>query len=299
MKSETLAQNAQRWLNPEYLIRQTSIAALKVSTGFSEAAITQAIANAFDVITPASMAHIQRKPSPQTVAILCPASVFTAWLPTAVIALRLGHRIWLKPSVHEAVFAPAWRESLVETDRSAASRVEIIEWTPECRSAADAVIIYGSDETIGSVRSTLQPHQHFVGYGHKLSAAVVFKEAQTSTTLDHLIHDSGLFQLQGCLSPQVVFVQSETWPWTSSEWESLSRKPRIIYFDKREELAVILSKFKPALSCIGIAGDESNWEWIEAQAAAWGASRVCPVGEMQHPPLDWHNGGVDLTSVLG
>lgn len=66
-----------------------------------------------------------------------------------------------------------------------------------------------------------------------------------------------------------------------------------------EQLRELLQPVWGILSCVGIAGKlrywEPEWETVLREA---GASRICLVGEMQMPPLDWQNGNRDLLADL-
>ncbi len=44
-------------------------------------------------------------------------------------------------------------------------------------------------------------------------------------------------------------------------------------------------------STVGIAAAEEDRQAIAEQLGRWGASRVCPLGSMQHPPLLWRHDG--------
>ncbi len=50
------------------------------------------------------------------------------------------------------------------------------------------------------------------------------------------------------------------------------------------------------LSCVGVAGELTPE--LQAAIEGEGVSRVCKAGEMQTPPLDWKNGGVDLEAWI-
>jgi hypothetical protein len=52
-------------------------------------------------------------------------------------------------------------------------------------------------------------------------------------------------------------------------------------------LAVVRGK----LSCVGFAGNEARMVTLAELLAPLGISRVCPLGSMQRPPLDWHHDG--------
>ena len=44
-------------------------------------------------------------------------------------------------------------------------------------------------------------------------------------------------------------------------------------------------------STIGIAAPEEKLQELATQLARWGATRVCPLGQMQNPPLTWRHDG--------
>jgi hypothetical protein len=45
------------------------------------------------------------------------------------------------------------------------------------------------------------------------------------------------------------------------------------------------------VSTVGLAVPEHKLEELAAQLARWGATRVCPLGRMQNPPLTWRHDG--------
>jgi hypothetical protein len=42
---------------------------------------------------------------------------------------------------------------------------------------------------------------------------------------------------------------------------------------------------------VGLAAPEERAEELVTELARWGVTRVCPVGEMQNPPLTWRHDG--------
>ena len=45
------------------------------------------------------------------------------------------------------------------------------------------------------------------------------------------------------------------------------------------------------VSTVGLAAAEDQACDIATELARWGVARVCPLGEMQHPPLTWRHDG--------
>jgi len=86
------------------------------------------------------------------------------------------------------------------------SRVEFSATLPDAwLPAADAVIVFGSDETIAHFRALAMPRQTFLGYGHRVSLGMVFEDAAFDSAPSAAL-DASLFDQQGCLSPHCIYV---------------------------------------------------------------------------------------------
>lgn len=75
-------------------------------------------------------------------------------------------------------------------------------------SRADVVVASGSEESLAAIRTRVRGR--LIGYGHKVSFSVIAKEA-LSKNVEALAHraayDVALFDQQGCLSPQLIYVE--------------------------------------------------------------------------------------------
>jgi len=78
-------------------------------------------------------------------------------------------------------------------------------------NAAELVVAYGSDQSLQSLKASLPYATRFLGYGHKLSFALLSKRSMNRAQIDHWVaraawdviaHDKG-----GCYSPHLFFVQ--------------------------------------------------------------------------------------------
>jgi hypothetical protein len=86
------------------------------------------------------------------------------------------------------------------------SRVELSTSVPETALAsADAIIVFGSDETVARFRGLALPRQTFLGYGHRVSLGMVFEDAAFESARAAAL-DASLFDQQGCLSPHCIYV---------------------------------------------------------------------------------------------
>jgi hypothetical protein len=77
--------------------------------------------------------------------------------------------------------------------------------------AAEAVIVYGSDEVVAGVRARTPAHARFLGYGHKLSFGLIGREALTETESQRAAERAALevatFDQQGCVSPHLFYAE--------------------------------------------------------------------------------------------
>jgi hypothetical protein len=65
----------------------------------------------------------------------------------------------------------------------------------------------------------------------------------------------------------------------------------VVPFTDLDGLVRFSAPLAPHLSCVGHAGFGADVARLSALAADAGASRLCPLGRMQLPPLDWNHDG--------
>jgi hypothetical protein len=121
-----------------------------------------------------------------------------------------------KTSQHDTVTARVFARALAEADPGLGACLEVVSFPGSDTAAstaflaADCVVATGSDETIASVAARVRPPRRFVGYGHRVSVALVGPAALAPGTLPQtalgLALDVALWDQLGCLSPVSVFV---------------------------------------------------------------------------------------------
>ena len=57
------------------------------------------------------------------------------------------------------------------------------------------------------------------------------------------------------------------------------------------EMLRVAEMARGQVSTVGLAAPKSDAEAIVKQLAHWGVTRVCPIGQMQDPPLGWRHDG--------
>ena len=91
---------------------------------------------------------------------------------------------------------PAPLCSFIETSRTLSD-----DWIPR----ADALVVYGSDATIRHIQSLCPLETPFVGHSHRLGIAIIDDPSPEAARL--AARDIGLFNQQGCLSLQTLFLR--------------------------------------------------------------------------------------------
>ena len=82
----------------------------------------------------------------------------------------------------------------------------------------------------------------------------------------------------------------------------LSCLNRFIYVKGAKDLTDALQNadpFRGKVSTVGLAVPDKDAQELATQLARWGATRICPLGQMQNPPLTWrHDGRPALGDLL-
>lgn len=117
----------------------------------------------------------------------------------------------------------------------------------------------------------------------------------------------GFYEVRAAHSPDTRLWRSEN----STAWTvvyegdprfQLSCLNRFIYVKSARDLTDALQgadSVRGNISTVGLAAPEEEAQSLAAQLARWGAARVCPVGEMQNPPLTWrHDGRLALGELV-
>jgi hypothetical protein len=74
----------------------------------------------------------------------------------------------------------------------------------------------------------------------------------------------------------------------------LSCLNRFIYVKSAANLTEALHQadnVRGKVSTVGIAAHDDQAQGLATELARWGVTRVCPLGQMQHPPLTWRHDG--------
>ena len=234
-----LAETARSWLAPTSPWRIRAIEQAPAATGFSPAMIQEIIDLTFGSITAETLGQLldrelgnrqvldtfceqngrrTRAHGPRLIAHVLAGNVPPPGILSICCGLLVKAANVVKVARRDPVFPTLFVESLRAVDPDLASCVAVLDWprqetaqTAMLLGEADAVIAYGDDRTIGTLRQMTLAQVTFLGYGHKISFSMLTREAMTEQDLPALAeaaaYDVSVYDQQGCLSPHVIYVE--------------------------------------------------------------------------------------------
>jgi hypothetical protein len=117
------------------------------------------------------------------------------------------------------------------------------------------------------------------------AAAIASKRAIYETLAVHRA-DAKIWSSQNSTAWTVVFEHDVRF--------QFSPLNRFIYVKPVPDLAAVLrgvDEIQGKVSTVGIAAPPEKMRQFARQFADWGATRICPLGQMQNPPLTWRHDG--------
>jgi len=149
--------------------------------------------------------------------VVLAGNVFTASVRGIVVPLLFGVPVLVKASSRETLFPAMLRNALRSADSRLGAAMDVVAFPGgdvEAEAAlvelAEAVSVYGSDETIEAIAARLASTP-LIAHGHGLSVAYcgshAVRGAHLGDTISELSLDICAYDQRGCLSPQLVFVE--------------------------------------------------------------------------------------------
>jgi hypothetical protein len=107
------------------------------------------------------------------------------------------------------------------------------------------------------------------------------------------------YEVRAAHSPETrMWASRESTAWTvileNDPQFQMSCQNRFIYVKVVRELTQALQGAEPVrdkISTVGLACGPAQTAELARRLARWGAKRICPLGQMQHPPLGWRHDG--------
>ena len=137
-----------------------------------------------------------------------------AGLDSVIFSLLVKSATLVKASSTAPRLPTLFAETLAQVDPELGTCLAVVTWprgnTPleeVAFSRAELVVASGSDKSLATIRP--QVRGKFIEYGHKISFAVITKEALNDihSVAHKVAYDIALFDQQGCLSPQLIYIE--------------------------------------------------------------------------------------------
>ncbi len=228
-------QAVQRWLDPASQERQEAEARLPETTGLSAAMIRHVLPLIFreyraDRIEALcvdelgclevldrfvlSVSGQKRASGPPLMTHVLAGNVPGAGLDSIIFSLLVKSATLVKTSSAEPVLPVLFAGSIRDIDPDLGACLSVVSWPGGnaeledlAYGRADMVVASGSDASLAAIRK--RTRGRFIGYGHKVSFGLVTKESLTEA--EEIAHkaayDVALYDQQGCLSPQLIYVE--------------------------------------------------------------------------------------------
>jgi len=214
-----------RWLDPRDPLRQCAERLLPPATGFS----AQMIAHGLPLLLePLRADHIRallvselggRAPrAPRMIMHVLSGNIPGLAATPMLLSLALGAAILVKSAAGDPIFPVLCARSIGERDDLLGQCMAVTYWPGGEReleatafSRADLVVASGSDVAVAAIAARVPGR--CIGHGHKISFAAIGAEclADAGAARDiarRLAYDVSLWDQQGCLSPQLCYVES-------------------------------------------------------------------------------------------
>lgn len=169
-----------------------------------------------DEFRPRATGGWHRATAPEvTACFLAGNTPLLAWPPLAACLLA-GSAVFGKLSRADTECPRLFQEAVAAVHPELGRCIALEVWpggSPELDAAlcagADAVIAFGSDATIATLRARTPAGTPFHGYGHRLSIALLLQGADEAAAAAGLARDVLLYDQQGCLSASMLFVEGD------------------------------------------------------------------------------------------
>lgn len=237
----TIDQVANSWLDPKNKWRCKAIELLVDYTNFSKVIIEHAIDSTFksllknelemlvlhelgkrpimDKFCPVMPGRLVRAFGPNLIFHICSGNIPGISVRSLAYGLLVKSANLVKISEGEPFLAPLFAQSIAEVDPELAQAVAV-SWWPGGEDnlervafdKADHVVVYGSNETIKSVRTRVSHIVKCHFHGHKMGIVIVGKECLTLEKAKDIVKkisfDTVLYNQQGCFSPYLIYVEN-------------------------------------------------------------------------------------------
>lgn len=135
------------------------------------------------------------------------ANVFLASLRALALAVATSEVVYVRSSRRDPVVTDLLLRALAEDPEFAANAksLELVEMV--CPEPGHELHLYGSDENLAAIMSTLPEGVIVRAHGSGIGLAIVSAGIDLAEAAEAIARDVGVFDQRGCLSPRFVFVE--------------------------------------------------------------------------------------------
>jgi hypothetical protein len=223
---EILGKVHSEWAAANSPSRREAAQLLAATTGYARRTLDRSLRHLFVTLTEEGLREWLLNSAregrglvgPPLIGVIAAGNLPGTAIPSLIQTLLLRSACIVKSSSAEPCLMPLYVRSLASRSPELAQAMAIMTWpredvasTAALLQTAGALIAYGSDATLTELRNRFPESRPFIGYGHRLSFSVIGERALTwrrakasarSTALD-----LAMFDQQGCLSPQAMYVE--------------------------------------------------------------------------------------------
>jgi acyl-CoA reductase LuxC len=226
---------AAAWLSPDYHVRQAAEQLLPLATGYSVETIRHGLPLHFVPLRAAPLRALldaelgdrfaldhaingRRVVGPRFTTHVIPGNIPGLAALPIFVSLAFKSVVLVKPAGGDPITPALIASSIAEVDEALAQCVLVVNWRGGDREIedvglgyADLVVASGSDQAIAAIADSTR--RRFIGHGHRISFALIGKERLSDreaarVLAERLAYDVSLWDQQGCLSPQLCYVES-------------------------------------------------------------------------------------------
>ena len=238
-----LASLAREWRDPEFPLRKRVLEEAPVLTRFTRQILERRLDNLFAQITQENLKalvvqdlgdlrrldemvtngqgsqHASIAHGPELLVQITGGILPNPTITSMILGLLARSPQFFKCASGTAFIPRMFAHSLYLVEPKLGACLELAEWAggnealeQALFAQASCVTATGSDQTLTAIRRQLPASVRFLGYGHRLSFAFIAREMLAKINLSNVVsavaEDVVAWNQLGCLSPQVVYVES-------------------------------------------------------------------------------------------
>jgi hypothetical protein len=231
----TLDQVIANWLSPDYQLRRRAEVELPAVTGFSAATIRHGLPRLLEPLRADAIGQLldaelgdrhaldrvcdgRRALGPPLITYVLSGNLPGLAAAPVLLSLAIKSAVLLKPAAADPLFPQLLAASIAEVDAELGRCVLVAPWRggdgdieAGAFGESDLVVASGSDAAIAAIQARVG--RRFIGHGHKISFALIGRdrladEGAAPALARRLAYDVSLWDQQGCLSPQLCYIES-------------------------------------------------------------------------------------------